>query len=254
MGNGIREMSGVMNHEMRARSEIPRVILFDIDGTLIRTVRRNGYRSRIRAMMKDVFGTAGGIERVDFSGKTDLAIYREALEPHGIRLDQIRACLPELETATVEILMSLASDGPVFEVLNGVSELLEELTGDERFIPSLLTGNVERLAEAKLEVAGLRCYFGVRGAFGSDAEDRNDLPAIAASRISRHLDRTLGPNDFVIVGDTPRDIACARHFGCRVLAVASGMHSIEDLAALEPDFVVPHLEKTDEIIRHLSAV
>jgi len=231
-----------------------RVILFDIDGTLIRAVRRPEYRGRIRQMLIDVFGTCGRIAEVDFGGKTDLAIYREALECEGFTPAQIREYLPRLETTMVEILDELAATGEVFRLCAGVSQLLEALAADARFVTSLLTGNVERLAEAKLRVVGILQYFKGRGAFGSDAEERDHLPEIAATRMNEHLGVRLPPSQFVIVGDTPRDIKCARHFGARVLAVASGQHSIEQLAAHHPDALLADLRDTASVIRLLSEI
>ena len=84
-----------------------RVVLFDIDGTLIKTVRRGEYRGLIHAMLIEIFGTCGRINEVDFAGKTDLAIYREALECEGFTIGQIRELLPRVEAAAVEILNQL---------------------------------------------------------------------------------------------------------------------------------------------------
>ena len=231
-----------------------RVLLFDIDGTLIRAVRRPEYRGRIRGMLDAVFGARGRIDEVDFSGKTDMAIYREALESEGFSAEAIWERLPVLEAAMVEILEDLASTGEVFRLCAGVRELLEALSPDSRFISSLLTGNVERLAEAKLRVSGIWDYFRGRGAFGSDAEDRNHLPAIAADRIGKHLGLTLAPDRFVIVGDTPRDIACARHFGARVLAVASGFHTAEQLSQHSPDALLTDLSQTEAVVNLLAEI
>src|SRR5262249_33246046 len=219
----------------KALSSDFRVILFDIDGTLIKAVRRSEYRGLIREMLENIFGTCGRIRQVDFGGKTDLAIYREALECEGVSPAFIREQLPRLEARMVEILNDLAGTGEVFRLCPGIRELLDALSGDPRFLPSLLTGNVEKLAEAKLRVAGIWQYFRGRGAFGSDAEERDHLPAIAAERINEHLGAALTPDRFVIIGDTPRDISCARHFGARVLAVASGQHTPEQLSRFSPD-------------------
>ena len=231
-----------------------RILLFDIDGTLIRAVRRPEYRGRIRGMLDGIFGTCGRIDEVDFSGRTDMAIYREALECEGFTAEAIWERLPELEAAMVEILSDLASTGEVFRLCTGVRELLDALSGDSRFISSLLTGNVERLAEAKLRVSGIWEYFRGRGAFGSDAEDRNHLPAIAAERIGSHFGVTPPPDRFVIVGDTPRDIACARHFGARVLAVASGFHTSAQLSQHGPDAVLEDLSNTAEVLNMLLEI
>jgi phosphoglycolate phosphatase-like HAD superfamily hydrolase len=226
--------------------------LFDIDGTLIKTVRRREYRKLIHAMLLDVFGTCGRINEVDFAGKTDLAIYREALECEGIGPELIRERLSMIEGATVEILNHLSSTGPVFQLCPGVRELLDALSDDSRFLPSLLTGNVEKLAEAKLRVADIWHYFHRRGAFGSDDEERDHLPAIAAERISAHLGRSLRPEQFIIVGDTPRDISCARHFGARVVAVASGQHTVDQLKQHSPDILLSDLADTSAVIALLG--
>lgn len=231
-----------------------RVLLFDIDGTLIRAVRRPEYRGRITQVLIDTFGTCGRIAEVDFGGKTDLLIYREALECEGFTPAQIRAQLPRLEAAMVALLEEMAATGEVFRLCEGVAELLEALAPDTRFVTSLLTGNVEKLAEAKLRTVGIWPYFKGRGAFGSDAEERDHLPAIAAARLADHLGVELLPSQLVIVGDTPRDIKCARHFGARVLAVASGAHSLEQLAAHRPDALLADLRDTPAVVRLLSEI
>ena len=233
---------------------LPRVILFDIDGTLIKPARRVEYRGLINRMLIDIFGTCGRISDVDFGGRTDLAIYREALECEGITVAEIQGRLGELEAGMVSILERMSAQGDVFRLCPGVRELLDALSGDSRFITSLLTGNVEKLAEAKLRLADIWGYFKSRGAFGSDAIERDHLPAIAAARVSEQIGLELPPERFIIVGDTPRDISCARHFGARVVAVASGFHTVEQLAQLEPDAVLPNLTGAREVVNLLASI
>jgi phosphoglycolate phosphatase len=229
-----------------------RIILFDIDGTLIRAVRRPEYRNAMREILIEVFGTFGRIGEVDFAGRTDLAIYRAALEPAGVPFETIRERLPVVEAAMVNLLERMAATGAVYSLCPGIQELLDAISQDRRFVPSLLTGNVERLAEAKLKVAGIGHYFRGRGAFGSDAEDRDHLPAIAAERVASHFGLTIPPERFIIVGDTPRDISCARHFGARVLAVASGQHTADQLRAHNPDVVFDDLTDTTAVVNLLA--
>jgi phosphoglycolate phosphatase len=234
--------------------DFPRIILFDIDGTLINAIRRREYRGLIRQKLQDIFGTCGRIGEVDFAGKTDLAIYTEALECEGIALEDIRLKIPAIELAMQDVLSTMSATGEVYRVCSGVTDLLEAMSLDERFIPSLLTGNFEKLAEMKLGLVDLWKYFRGRGAFGSDAVERDHLPEIAAQRFRGHLGEDLGSSRFVIVGDTPRDIACARYFGAPVVAVASGGHSVEDLSGLSPDAVLPDLSKTREVLDLLASV
>jgi phosphoglycolate phosphatase-like HAD superfamily hydrolase len=238
-----------------SNGKVDRVILFDIDGTLIRAAKRREYRTLTLEMLIEVFGTCGRISEVDFAGKTDLAIYTEALECEGITYDAIVEKLAVLERAKVGVIERMvAAGGDVFHVCPGVPELLDALSRERRIVPSLLTGNLERLAEAKLRLVGLWDYFKVRGAFGSDHPDRDQLPAIAADRINTHLGRHLPPHRFVIVGDTPRDIACARHFGARVVAVASGQHTGEQLAAFVPDSLFENLTDTESVVSILNTI
>jgi phosphoglycolate phosphatase len=107
----------------------------------------------------------------------------------------------------------------------------------------------------KLELSGLSEFFKLPGAFGDSSFDRRDLPAIAAQRINEHLGASLPPEQFIVIGDTPNDIACARHFGARVLAVASGrMHSAEDLVAHKPDALLSDLLDTQLVIETLGSL
>ena len=246
-------ISGSMSDSTNGKVE--RAILFDIDGTLIRAAKRREYRALTLEMLVEVFGTCGRIAEVDFAGKTDLAIYTEALECAGITYETIVDRLSVLEEAKIGVIEQMvAAGGDVFHVCPGVPELLDALSHEPSLVPSLLTGNLERLAEAKLRLVGLWDYFKVRGAFGSDHRDRDQLPAIAADRITRHLGMPLPPDRFVIVGDTPRDIACARHFGARVLAVASGQHTKEQLASFAPDNILEDLTNTEAVLSVLHRI
>jgi len=232
----------------------PRILLFDVDGTLINAVRRREYRGLVRGKLEQIFGTCGRLDQVDFAGKTDLAIYHEALECEGFTIEMVIKKVPDLEAGMAEVLASMAASGAVFELCTGVRELLNALAIDNRFITSLLTGNLAKLAEAKLRLAGIWEYFRCCGAFGDDHPERDHLPAIAAARFSQQLGEELRPDRFVIIGDTPRDISCARHFGARVLAVASGRHSVEDLQSLGPDAILPGLTDTGKVIELLESI
>jgi phosphoglycolate phosphatase-like HAD superfamily hydrolase len=117
-----------------------------------------------------------------------------------------------------------------------------------------LTGNVERLAEAKLRTVNIHHYFQGRGAFGSDAENRDHLPEIAAQRMRQLFRKDIEPERFIIIGDTPRDISCARYFGAKVVAVATGAHSLDELQKHSPDALLADMRDTENVLRLLHEI
>lgn len=232
-----------------------RVILWDIDGTLLHSRRQGAFREYMAPAMLRVFGTAGRLDEMIVSGMTDLQIFTEALSDEGFTAEQVRARLPELTLLFLEGMERMASEGELFEALPGARAALEAVECEPRYLNSLLTGNVEPAARLKLRLVGLEDFFRLPGAFGELSHNRRDLPAVARERISRHLGRDLNPEQLVVIGDTPNDIACARHFGARAVAVATGRsHSAADLLAYDPDAVLPDLADTERLLRTLAAL
>jgi phosphoglycolate phosphatase-like HAD superfamily hydrolase len=228
------------------------ILLFDIDGTILVPAPGRGYRREIKAALTKVYGTAGRIDEVRFAGKTDLSILREALEPEGVMPEVIRERLGEWEASFIELTTRLDREAPLFVACAGVCELLATLDRDERYALSILTGNLEPMAAIKLAAVGLGGHFRLRGAYGSDHEDRNALPAIASARIAAQIGREYAPEQFVIVGDTPRDVEAARAFGMRCVAVATGHFSVDALAAHGPDVVLQDLSDLDRVLALLA--
>jgi phosphoglycolate phosphatase-like HAD superfamily hydrolase len=104
----------------------------------------------------------------------------------------------------------------------------------------LLTGNILEGARLKLRSVGLEDHFKV-GGFGSDSELRDDLPAVAIQRANQAWGANFRPSAVVVIGDTPRDVSCGKHGGTRTVAVATGRHDMESLAAEGPDRVLADL-------------
>ena len=230
-----------------------RVILWDIDGTLLHSRRHGAFKEYMEPAMLRVFSTAGRLDEMVVSGMTDLQIFTEALAGEGITAAQVRERLPELTAHFLEGMERMAAEGELFRALPGARAALEALAREPRYLNSLLTGNVEPAARLKLRLVGLEGFFPLPGAFGEVSHDRRDLPAVARERISRRLGRDLHPEQLVVIGDTPNDIACARHFGARAVAVATGRsHSGEELRRHDPDAVLPGLEDTALLLRTLS--
>src|SRR5918912_113345 len=214
-----------------------RILLWDIDGTLMRSARVDSYKSYTAPVLERVFGTAGRLAELSVSGMTDLQIAAEALRDEGFTHEQIRARLAELcAHYCAELERITAAPAPPYLALPGAREALAATAAEPRYRNALLTGNVERAAFLKLRAVGLADFFQLPGAYGDDSHDRRELPALAAARINQHLKLKLAPAQFIVVGDTPNDIACARHFGARVIAVATGRtHTPADLLAHKPD-------------------
>jgi phosphoglycolate phosphatase-like HAD superfamily hydrolase len=231
-----------------------RVLLWDLDGTLVRGQRYGVFKDYTIPMLERVFGTAGSLGGMMVSGMTDLQIVETALSASGITRDQIMARKDELLSCYIDEMKRATGNGAhLVEAMPGGREVLQRVAGHPRYLSGLLTGNIKPAAYLKLELTGLSEFFDLPGAFGDESFDRRDLPAFAAQRINEHLHAELQPEQFIVIGDTPNDIACARHFGARVLAVATGrMHSAEDLLAYEPDALVPDLLDVELVIRTLD--
>ena len=215
------------------------VLLFDIDGTLLQS-HGVGRRS-IEASLESEFGRAFDTSAVSFSGKTDRQIFRQILEAardHGLDTGDPDDAAERLMAAYAERMHAALPDAHV-EALPGAVELVQRLAADGADL-GLLTGNLQPLAFAKVGRLGLGPAEFPFGAFGSDSEDRNALPAVAIERAAAHLGREVDPADVVVIGDTPLDIACARAGGCRAVAVATGRYGADQLA--EADVVLETLE------------
>ncbi len=223
-----------------------RLLLFDIDGTL---VRGGPAKMAFELAMELVFGTAGPIDGHDFSGKTDPQIARELLHAEGLEDEEIdagfeplwREYLGELGPRLVGMPMTL---------LPGVQPLLQHLSGMDGVAMGLLTGNILDGARMKLDSVGLGAYFPV-GGFGSDSEVREDLTAVAMRRAARVWGGEFPASSVVVVGDTPRDVACGKHGGTRTVAVATGRFDAERLASTGPDRVLEDFGDLAESVQAL---
>jgi phosphoglycolate phosphatase-like HAD superfamily hydrolase len=232
-----------------------RLILFDIDGTLLWTDGA-GRRAIHRALL-DEMGTAGPIEGYRFDGKTDPQIVRELMElaghPEHDSEDRITAvCRRYVELLTAE----LAKPTQATRIYPGIKDLLtalEPYEADTRALVGLLTGNVQHGAALKLRSAGLDPARFAVGAFGSDAHHRPSLPAIAAHRAEQRTGRRFTGDDIVIVGDTPDDVACARPMGARTVGVGTGFYSAAALKDAGATYAFDTLGDTDAVIRALLA-
>lgn len=252
------------NQNLNTATRIPnpksqiRILLWDIDGTLMRSTVQGGYRKYFAATMRKVFGSAGKLDEIVPSGMTDTQIIFEALRGENYTLERIFAEKELLlKTFKEEMTKVLADKGEPYEMLKGTKEILDETAENPRFINALLTGNLSVAAEIKLKAVGLWHYFAdAPNAFGEISHNRADL-AIEAGRLFNEKYRfDFNPQQFIVIGDTPNDIAAARNFGAKVICVETG-RGIERAAleSLKPDALIKDLsdkKKVLELLENLS--
>ena len=225
-----------------------RVAFFDIDGTLM---TGGPAKNAFFGAMIDTFGTVGNVEEVSFGGKTDPQIARELLVGIDYSVDLIEERFPSLWHSYTERLADELTQCPM-QVLPGVHELLNILKRMDDIGVGLLTGNIARGAQLKLDSAGLTEHF-VLGSYGSDHEEREQLSRIALQRARDMWNPALCPENTVVIGDTPRDVDCGLAIGARTLAVATGSFSSSQLAKAGANRVVIDLTDTDEIVSYLAS-
>jgi len=236
-------------------SEI-RILLWDIDGTLLIAPRGGSYKDYFAPAMERVYGSSGILRgQLKVSGMTDLQIAFECLQPEGFSVEQIYAKSDEFCLAIGEEIERIcAPEENRFVALPGAREVLAATDAHPRFVNALLTGNLPLAARFKLEFVGLHKFFDFSlGAFGNESHRRIDLPAVAARNVSAKFDYEFAPSQFIVLGDTPNDIACAKHFGAKSVAIATGRnHPAETLIPHKPDYLLDNLTDTANILRVLE--
>lgn len=213
-----------------------KLVLFDIDGTLIRTGGA-GVKAFARAFETE-FGLSDGSEKLKFAGRTDVSLVREFFSHHGIEPDATHF-ERFFETYLFHLKQMIAVCNGT--VCPGVHEILNQLrTRKNPPAIGLLTGNIRRGAEIKLRHYDLWKHFAF-GGFAEDHEERDCIAAIAKERGEEILKTKLRGEEVLVIGDTPLDIRCARAIGAKVLAVATGGSKLEELQTHKPDWAVENL-------------
>lgn len=221
------------------------LLLWDIDGTLLSSAGA-GLRALTVALSRE-FGINGSLEGIDWAGRTDRFIIRQILQKYALPesdemfhryLDGYVAALPE------ELLRAGSA------VLPGIEALLARAADDQFLAQGLLTGNIRRGAQTKLGFHTLWGYFPF-GAFADDAEFRNELGPHALRRATETTGFSFTPQQVWVIGDTPHDIQCGKVIGAHTLAVATGHHAQDELAAHQPTATLASLSDVDAVWRLL---
>ncbi|MEZ5388057.1 MAG: HAD family hydrolase [Prosthecobacter sp.] len=224
---------------------MPRLLLFDIDGTLIDSGGAGG--ESILDAAEEHFGVLRGeLPPLQLAGSTDPGIAMDLFQ-----LLNREHTPEEIDTFLERYLSNLQQrlQAPDFRgvTLPGVDQLLHTLRGESEAHLGLLTGNVRRGATIKLSRHGLFEHF-IDGGFGSDHHDRNQLGPVALRRMQEATGATYDLADVIVIGDTPKDIRCAEAFGAKCLAVATGEYSTAELSALNPWFTVESMADVPAVV------
>jgi phosphoglycolate phosphatase-like HAD superfamily hydrolase len=223
-----------------------RLILFDIDGTLI-TSGGAGEKA-----LKEAMGTRFG-KTEDFSGIVLAGATDRAIAVNLLRKNHLPASDENVAALMDAYLRHLSEEigRHAGTVLPGIIPLLEALERRENIVLGLLTGNLVRGAEIKLRHFGVWDFFEF-GAFADDHMDRNELGHFARTRATQMTGCEFPPERIFVIGDTPRDIECGRAIGAHTVAIATGQYSVEELQAFHPDFLFETFDSTPAIVAVLA--
>jgi HAD superfamily hydrolase (TIGR01549 family) len=222
-----------------------KVLLFDIDGTLVHTAGTG--KDAMNRAFDEVFGIPNGLDGILLAGQTDPKIMLDTFKKLGIQWDG-----EKVEEFKQRYFLRLDEEfqrpRPHRRILPGFPEALEKLSKLPKTHLGLLTGNWKRGAEIKLSNFGLWKYFEF-GAFGDDDFDRNKLAPHAIRRAAELFGSHPQSDRVYVIGDTPRDVQCARPHGATAIAVATGEYSVEVLRAEKPDYLFSDLSNVDTFLR-----
>ena len=223
-----------------------RLILWDIDGTLI-TSARAGERALVRALRSE-FAITGPLGTVELAGRTDRYIAEQIFTNHG--LEGSHDNIHRFFEAYIRYLGEEMHRGPAI-TLPGITDVLELLAQTDGIAQGLLTGNIVRGAQIKLEHFDVWHYFPY-GAFADDSAVRNDLGPHALRRASEFHGFGFQGSDVVVVGDTPYDIECGRAIGASTVAVATGQYTTDTLLEFKPDLILQDFKQPNDFYELLG--
>ncbi len=251
------DVKEIQNPKSKIQNKNLRVLLWDIDGTLMSSTTHGAFKKYFAPVMEKIYGSSGALADLQVSGMTDTQIFYEALKGEGFTPERIlgetKKLLPVFKKAMTDV---IGKTEKPYELKPGVREILAATDENPQFLNALLTGNLSVAAEIKLRYFDLWKYFkGAPNIFGEVSHDRRELGLAALKIVGKFLNAKLEPEQFVVIGDTPNDIAAARALGARMVSVATGKnHPREELAKYKPDALLEDLSDTPEVLRVLETV
>lgn len=222
-----------------------RLILFDIDGTLVKT---KGFgREAMRRAMLEFYGEIGNIDNHEFGGKTDWLTLLELLSPSGKTTDDIKLEIAAFEDVLVKH-MNVIRHNYVSQPIPHAMELVDCLRQRDDIVIGLVTGNMEKTARIKLEMAGYDPDWFRVGAYGNESSNRDELPRLAIQRAEALTGQTFLEKQIVVIGDTDADIQAARAVDAIAVAVCTGFVHRDKLICRDPDFLLADLSTFVDLV------
>jgi phosphoglycolate phosphatase-like HAD superfamily hydrolase len=247
----------IQNPNSKIQNQTLRVLLWDIDGTLMQSTRAGAFKEYFAPAMREVYGSSGSLAEMSVSGMTDSQIAYEALQGEGFSTEKVFSKIDEFMVKLGEGMTRFVSEQKEpYRLLDGAREILEETGKNPQFINAILTGNFTVGAEIKLKHFDLWKYFENQpNTFGEISHDRRKLAGTAAKNIKKFLQVELNHDQFIVIGDTPNDIACARSLGAKMISVATGRnHPMSELAEYKPDVLLENLSDTKKVLQILETL
>ncbi len=225
-----------------------RLLLFDIDGTLIHS---GGAATRaINRAFEKIYGVQNAMDGIRADGKTEPLILREIFNKHLSR-DFIPDEAENIYKEYVNFLREEITKTTNFTIISGIKEMLESVSDKRDIILGIASGNIEKGAQIKLRHSRLDSYFKF-GAFGSDSENREVLIRIAILRGSKLYNEGRNYSEVFVIGDTPMDIIHGRAAGAKVLCVATGSYSLGELRKYKPDYSIENYDDIESVVNILT--
>jgi phosphoglycolate phosphatase len=221
-----------------------KVLLFDIDGTLVLTGGA-GLRAMNEAFLM-LYKIKDAFRKVNLTGRTDTSIIRDALEDNNLPFSR-EAELEFRELYYKLIVSEIEVPNQNKFLMPGIKELLAELEKRVGIYLGLLTGNWENSGRTKLGHFEIEKYFSF-GAFADDSENRNELLPYAVKRFEKKYNRSPKPEQVYVIGDTPSDINCAKPHNAISVAVGAAKYSVEELSEYKPDFLFENLADVESVL------
>ena len=218
-----------------------KLILFDIDGTLMYHVGSRHWNEQYAHGMRTVYGITKKHDFSQYNGSIERHMAWDILRHHGVTREDFFSKFPTYTQAMLEYLEELAQKEVLFRVIPEAAILVQKFSRQKKFVLGLLTGNAKRIADWKLAHVGLAGYFSF-GLYGEEADDRISLAKVVFEKAKKELHEEFQPQDIVVIGDTIHDIRCGKAIGAITIAVTTGMHGDSAVLGQEkPDLLVDTL-------------